>query len=266
MSAKTSKTFHVAHLSHMMLQRRQPPLQAAPGAGRHLQGSCRGEALRDDALVAHSCAERSCRVGLMTPLTCKHCAQTFCAEHSPPDQHGCGPERMLDKRALVCELCNALVIEHDVLQGVGERSAERARYDELLRDSRLVHDEILAVVREKLDIGYELRANPFSFWSTMDSIDEGDVVPAHLRERLTNLKQQKMSHLLALHMITCAGSCSKKTSSSGAALAPASHKQSKCSAKKCKNKGTSAFLQHCRKCNKSFCISHRLPEVHSCCA
>jgi predicted nucleic acid binding AN1-type Zn finger protein len=232
-----------------------PPHASRP-AGSGLHGTCRG-----DALVDVCCAERSCRKGLAVAVSCKHCAKTFCSEHAGPDHHGCAAARQADKRALVCERCGVVVIEHNAAQVASDD--DRARLNDLTRALQEAQEEMLAVVRDKLSAGCELRANLHSFWSAADGQDEAEVAPTELRDKCERLKQQRALHLLAMHMATCGDSCPKEKLT--AVRAPASHKQVKCGMRRCKNRA-SAFLQHCRKCDQSFCISHRLPEVHACCA
>eukprot|EP00961_Rhodomonas_salina_P152734 2055632-Rhodomonas_salina.1 len=112
---------------------------------------------------------------------------------------------------------------------------------------------MLAAVRSQLNEHAEKRANLHSFWSTMDSLDESDIFSEELKRKLSKLQEEKSSVLLSLHL---SGACAGKHAKAQAAPSL------KCSMKKCKNKGF--MVQHCKKCKASFCISHRLPEVHLC--
>ena len=238
-----------------MMMHRQPHTRSP--AGRALHGTC-----RRDALVDSCCAERSCRRGLSASvaINCKYCAKTFCSEHAGPGQHGCAAACLVDKRALACERCGELIIAHDALQGTS--ADDRERLDDLSRALQEAQEEMLAVVRDKLSAGCELRANLHSFWSAADGQDEAEVAPTELRDKVERLKQQRAAHLLVMHMATCGDGCSKEKPAAVKSLP--SHKQVKCGMRRCKNRA-GAFIQHCKKCNQSFCISHRLPEVHACC-
>jgi hypothetical protein len=157
------------------------------------------------------------------------------------------------------------VQECDVLAAVN--TTERRAYEALLKNRQAVREKVVNAVRDLLNTCAEKRSNLYSFWATAESMDEADalqLVPGELKNEYQQLEEDKKSLLLALHMrVSCPDKSSAPAPLPGK-MAPSSHRKERCGMKKCKNKCSSAFLQHCKKCNLHFCLPHRLPEVHDC--
>jgi predicted nucleic acid binding AN1-type Zn finger protein len=232
--------------------------------------TCSQEA--NDGLIIKSCASTDCRKGVFCAFTCKHCCHDFCDEHHSVVAHSCTAADTADRRAMTCSGCGALIIEYEVLACID--STARAEYEALAQRVRLARDQVLGSIREKLSKTAKLSGNVYSFSATMATLDEDDahnLASPELRANLQRLEHVKNTHLQALHETRCcSGNTARQTDASTAAAAaagykaPASHNTVRCNMKSCKKKCSSAFLQHCKKCDQHFCLPHRLPEVHAC--
>jgi len=224
--------------------------------------SCRQEALAESGsdFPEKRCGDPYCRKGLYCSFVCKFCSMDFCSDHFRPEDHKCvagktedGWVHPLDKRVATCADCSAVVSEANTLPKVPPGHPMLASYKVLAAAISDTREQILSDVREKLNDHAEKRANLHSFWSTMDSLDESDLVNYDKREKLNSLQQERSSMLLSLHLSTACTGARQRTQA-----APSL----RCSMKKCKNKGF--MIQQCKKCKTSFCLAHRLPEVHEC--
>ena len=238
---------------------RRAPSQSATGR----QGSCSAEACAVSELESRSCAHPLCGMRVATcSFVCKHCGREFCEGHRAPGVgHACAAADNADRRALVCEVCGALVIEHEVLAAAG--SLERGAFEQLAQQTKTAREQVLASVRERMNKTAEMRANLHSFFAVADGLDEADaeaLVSPTIRQHWQGLEREKTAHLMSLHRTRCCSGAQRSSPS----RAPASHKRSRCGMKRCKTKCSAPFLQQCKKCNALFCLPHRLPEVHEC--
>ncbi len=242
----------------MLRSAARTPRDARAGAAAAGATTCSQEARGD--LELRSCADPYCRRGLFYAFRCKHCARDFCEEHRQAEAHSCAGVHTADRRVLTCNDCGQVVQERETLERTADPAARRA-YEALAARARDARADMLAVVRTVLSAHAERRANLHSFWAATGEVDEAEaleLVPAEMRERWEGLEREKSSGLLALHMHAA---CRARP---GAAVAPSAAVAKGCGMKRCKSKCSSAFLQHCKKCDRHFCLPHRLPEVHGC--
>jgi predicted nucleic acid binding AN1-type Zn finger protein len=248
-----------------------PSINGIHARGRAASGAMTCSQEAHDGFVSKSCAFSACRKGIFCAFACKHCSQDFCEEHQGTVAHSCTAAATADRRALTCSACGVLVIEYEVLAAID--GGAKAEYGHLAKRLRQEREHILEQVREKLTKAAKLSGNVYSFSSTMATLSEDEapyLVSHELRANLQRLEQAKCAHLLALHASHCCP-CNRAShkdvagrDQSGVGISPASHKKAKCGMRNCKSKCSSAFLQHCKRCDRHFCLSHRLPEVHTC--
>jgi len=244
-----------------MLRSAVPPRDARAGAATAAAATCSQEARGD--LELRSCADPYCRRGLFCAFRCKHCARDFCEEHRQAEAHSCAAAHTADRRVLTCDDCGQVVQERETLAHAADPAARQA-YEALAARARDARADVLAVVRSALSAHAERRANLHSFWAASGEFDEAEameLVPAEMREHWEGIEREKSSSLLALHMHAA---CRARPGAVAAPAAAAAKPSKGCGMKRCKSKCSSAFLQHCKKCDRHFCLPHRLPEVHGC--
>lgn len=210
------------------------------------------------------CSLRSCRQGVNCPFVCKHCSATFCSEHASPHEHKCvagslGPDGTWtspdDRQALVCDQCATVITKASVQRASLPPSVARA-VEDVERRLREVRGELFQHVNAELHEIAVRGYNSDSFSCVALYKDEEQIrssAPEALTQKIWQLERELNSLLLSAHVE--AGVCGLKQRRGADA--------DKCCFKRCKTKG---FRQKCNKCGETFCLTHRLPEVHLCAA
>lgn len=172
---------------------------------------------------------------------CELCNKEYCDAHFR--NHGCIEQ---DNIILECDICNK-VISEDMLD-YDYRSTNIKNIGIINKRIREINSTIEKEIKRRLEKQLKDRQSSnvsYLFNKNVTNVDIADDVERKFKQQLTTLKKLKQKFILKEHQAL--GCYTKKK------------KVVKCGI--CKKKD---FLIKCNKCDKQFCIHHRLPEVHNC--
>jgi predicted nucleic acid binding AN1-type Zn finger protein len=195
-------------------------------------------------LRGEHCSDPLCRQFDTLPFKCQECRQPLCLEHFK--DHPCKtPSLQIPK----CSQCGWSLSE-DTLQHSVYREDEQLRV--LLSSISTIRKELQSKVhiesesaskerdRDVLSAAFLLNVSEDFFWNQQRG----------LSKQLLLLRQQVFDRASELHRRS---GCFEKNP----------RIKSSCHLGKCRGEGMKVT---CKSCKNQFCLKHRLPEVHQCCA
>jgi len=147
---------------------------------------------------------------------------------------------------LECDICKKVITE-DMLD-YDYRSNNIKNIGIINKRIREINSTIQQEIKRQLEIQLKDRQSSnvsYIFNKNITNVDIADGVERKFNQQLATLKNLKQKFILKEHKALGCYTKKKKTM--------------KCTI--CKKKD---FLIKCNKCDKQFCIHHRLPEVHQC--
>ena len=195
--------------------------------------------INDDVLK--KCDLPECYNYEMLLLRCKECNKRYCHKHAC--KHGC---KLYENILIECPKCKKIITDDIIDYDYKSENIETIKLINQQIDE--INNNITREIKKKLEDMLKNRQSDnisFIFNKNITIDDVSDSIKKKYNKELNSLKEYKYKLILEEHTIL--GCYSKKK------------KSEKCSMCKKKN-----FLITCNKCDRKYCINHRLPEVHSC--
>ena len=188
------------------------------------------------------CALDNCYEYNLLLTKCDRCEKSYCDQHFR--NHGC---IQLQNIVYECDKCHKIITE-DMLD-YDYKSINIRNIKILNTNIKRITNQIDIETKRELEKQLQQRSSDnksYIFNKNITNVDISERVESKYRDHLIGMRQLKNKLILREHQAL------------GCYIKPKVKKD------KCKICKKSDLLIVCSKCNKKFCLFHRLPEVHKC--